>query len=336
MTRCVGWQSPGAGECFSFIQCSSGPTRTLSSPKPQRWASRSFLPQTICPGGQNSRSGVKTLRTSRSSTCRPRCDFQGLCGFLIVQMGPVLAPVRPTFCRCATNSKSRPDSGWNRCVTCTRRYRSSGSGAVDRVVQRDRLTLDRHPPRVPGPDADHRRTASAAGPQRVCRSLQQPRAAPGAAAEPARARPSTRRNSQYARSAAGPAWRPDPRVCACRIRWHSCGRSQSADPRWTRYEDDWAAYDSSSKPWTGFPDPKDHGLMLDPGQPGSAQRREPYWYRRARLAAADTPLRPYRRLPSRTGPRSSWRPPWVIWAVSQSRSAVTKRNSPTRTSKRRK
>ena len=32
----------------------------------------------------------------------------------------------PQFWRCATNSKSWPDSGWNRCVTRTRRYRSSG------------------------------------------------------------------------------------------------------------------------------------------------------------------------------------------------------------------
>jgi hypothetical protein len=31
----------------------------------------------------------------------------------------------PQFCRCTTNSKSWPNSGWNRCVTRTRRYRSS-------------------------------------------------------------------------------------------------------------------------------------------------------------------------------------------------------------------
>jgi len=42
------------------------------------------------------------------------------------------------------------------------------------------------PARVPGPDADHRRTAPAAGPRRVRRPPQHPSAAPDAAAEPAR------------------------------------------------------------------------------------------------------------------------------------------------------
>ena len=41
----------------------------------------------------------------------------------------------PQFWRYATNSKSRPASGWNGCVTRTRRYRSCGSGVVDDAGQ---------------------------------------------------------------------------------------------------------------------------------------------------------------------------------------------------------
>ena len=52
----------------------------------------------------------------------------------------------PQFWRCATNSKSWPNSGWNRCVTRTRRYRLSGQGVVDDVVQLLCRTLDRRMP----------------------------------------------------------------------------------------------------------------------------------------------------------------------------------------------
>jgi hypothetical protein len=41
----------------------------------------------------------------------------------------------PEFWRCAMNSKSWSASGWNGCVTRTRRYRSSGPGVVDDAVQ---------------------------------------------------------------------------------------------------------------------------------------------------------------------------------------------------------
>ena len=70
----------------------------------------------------------------------------------------------------------------------------------------------------PGPDADHRRTAPAAGPERVHRSLQPASPAPGAAAEPARrAGASARGRDRYARSAPRPARRPDPRIRAGHI-----------------------------------------------------------------------------------------------------------------------
>lgn len=44
--------------------------------------------------------------------------------------------------RYTTNSKSRPNSGWNGCVTRTRRYRSSGPGVVDGVFQFPDRALD--------------------------------------------------------------------------------------------------------------------------------------------------------------------------------------------------
>ncbi len=49
---------------------------------------------------------------------------------LVPAVNPVLTPVTPVD----NELKSQPDSGWNLCVTRTRRYRSSGSGAVDGVV----------------------------------------------------------------------------------------------------------------------------------------------------------------------------------------------------------
>ena len=61
--------------------------------------------------------------------------------------------------------------------------KNTGPGASG---ERDRRKVDRQcPPRVPGPDADNRRTAPATGPRRVHRSLQPASPAPGAAAEPA-------------------------------------------------------------------------------------------------------------------------------------------------------
>ncbi len=54
------------------------------------------------------------------------------------------------------------------------------------------------------PDADHQRTAPAAGPGRVCRSRQFAPAAPGAATGPARWPTSTRQRDRYARTAPGP------------------------------------------------------------------------------------------------------------------------------------
>jgi hypothetical protein len=78
----------------------------------------------------------------------------------------------PQFWRCATNSKSRPDSGWNRCVTRTRRYRSSGQGVVDGVSELPCGAVCRNAaPRVPGSPADHRRAASQKGPGRVRQAL---------------------------------------------------------------------------------------------------------------------------------------------------------------------
>ena len=50
---------------------------------------------------------------------------------LVVQIDPVLTPFR----RCATKSKSGQDCGWNRCVTRTRRSRSSGRGVADDAVR---------------------------------------------------------------------------------------------------------------------------------------------------------------------------------------------------------
>ncbi len=79
----------------------------------------------------------------------------------------------PSSDGCATNSKSRPNSGWNRCVTRTRRYRSSGQGVIDGVIQCLRGTLRAHRPgRSHRPDADLRRTTSAAGPGRARGRLQ--------------------------------------------------------------------------------------------------------------------------------------------------------------------
>ena len=80
--------------------------------------------------------------------------------------------------------------------------------------------LDRQcPPRVPGPDADHRRTAPAAGPRRVRRPLQHPSAAQDAAPEPARRTPrSARRRRKYPGSAARPGRRPHPRILRGRMR----------------------------------------------------------------------------------------------------------------------
>jgi transposase len=67
-------------------------------------------------------------------------------------------------------------------------HQGTGAGAAG---ERDRRTLDRQrPPRVPGPEAGHRRAAPAAGAGRVRRSLQPASPAPGAAARPAR-RPCT-------------------------------------------------------------------------------------------------------------------------------------------------
>jgi hypothetical protein len=45
-----------------------------------------------------------------------------------------------------TNSKSRPASGWNGCVTRTRRYRSCGSGVVDDAGQADHGAVDQQLP----------------------------------------------------------------------------------------------------------------------------------------------------------------------------------------------
>ena len=96
-------------------------------------------------------------------------------------------------------------------------HQDPGAGAPG---ERDRRAVDRQrPPRVPGPDAYHRRTAPAAGPQRVCRSLQLAPAAPGAPPESAcRARASARSGRQRPGPAPGPARRPDPRIFAGRIR----------------------------------------------------------------------------------------------------------------------
>ena len=81
-------------------------------------------------------------------------------------------------------------------------------------------TLDRQrTARVPGPDADHRRTAPAAGSRRVRRPLQHPSAAQDAAPEPAHRTPqSARRRRKYPGSAARPARRPDPRILPGRMR----------------------------------------------------------------------------------------------------------------------
>jgi len=74
------------------------------------------------------------------------------------------------------------------------------------------------PARVPGPDADHRRAAPAAGPERVRRSLQCPSPAPDALPKPAcRARAPARYGSECPGPAAGPARRPDPRILPGRI-----------------------------------------------------------------------------------------------------------------------
>ena len=85
--------------------------------------------------------------------------------------------------------------------------------------ERDRRTLDlQRPPRVPGPNTCHLRTAPAAGPQRVWRSLQLAPAAPGAPPESAcRARASAQSGCQRSGPAPGPARRPDPRIFAGRI-----------------------------------------------------------------------------------------------------------------------
>ena len=91
------------------------------------------------------------------------------------------------------------------------------SGRLGRT--RSRTLGGQCPPRVPGPDADHWRTAPAAGPWRVHRSLQFASAAPDTAARPARwPCTSSGRRDRFARSAPGPARRPDPRILAGRMR----------------------------------------------------------------------------------------------------------------------
>jgi transposase len=78
--------------------------------------------------------------------------------------------------------------------------------------ERHSRTLDRQcTPRMPGPDTDHRRTAPAAGPRRVRRSLRLSPAAQDPAAEPAcRTLASARNRHEYPDPAARPARRPDP------------------------------------------------------------------------------------------------------------------------------
>ena len=49
---------------------------------------------------------------------------------LVVQMDPVLTPVMAV-----RDELEVPADQWNRCVTSTRRYRSSGQGVVDDVIQ---------------------------------------------------------------------------------------------------------------------------------------------------------------------------------------------------------
>ena len=80
------------------------------------------------------------------------------------------------------------------------------------ACERDRGALGgKLPPRVPGPDADHRRAAPAAGPGRVRRPLQLPPSAPGIAAGAARrTRGYTSPSDWYARCAPRPDRRPDP------------------------------------------------------------------------------------------------------------------------------
>jgi len=88
-------------------------------------------------GGERAPSGRDYHERVRRSSVGPPGWQREQLPVLVVQVDPVLTQ----FWRCSTNSKSRPASGWNGCVTRTRRYRSCGSDVVDDAGQRDRGTL---------------------------------------------------------------------------------------------------------------------------------------------------------------------------------------------------
>jgi hypothetical protein len=107
----------------------------------------------------------------------------------------------PQFWRCTTSSKSRPNNGWNRWVTRTRRYRSSGSDVVDDVVQLLCRTVRPQRPRgMHRQNADLPRTTRPYRPRPVRTPLQQPPATPKPQPTPAQPR-STHRDTPR---------RPDP------------------------------------------------------------------------------------------------------------------------------
>jgi hypothetical protein len=79
----------------------------------------------------------------------------------------------PSCGGCATNSNSRPNNEWNRCVTRTHRYRSSESGAVDDGVQLlQRATRTNRQSRAHRPNADLRTAPPTSAAHRIRAALQ--------------------------------------------------------------------------------------------------------------------------------------------------------------------
>ena len=113
-------------------------------------------------------------RISRRDIGPPRRQREQL-PVLVMKVDPVLPPVLAV----GDELKSRPASGWNRCVTRTRRYRSSQPGVVDGVVQRLFGAVRAHlPHRSHRPDAHCRAMAPARRLGRLRRPLQPASPAP--------------------------------------------------------------------------------------------------------------------------------------------------------------
>lgn len=124
----------------------------------------------------------------RRANPKPRLDWADRAVFatLVRRLPPMLRKHRLVtpgtilrWHRRLVAKKSRPNNGWNRWVTRTRRYRSSGSDVVDDVVQLFRRTIRPHPAsRTHRPHADLQSTARACGTRDLHPALQRPATPP--------------------------------------------------------------------------------------------------------------------------------------------------------------